>query len=148
MSHIQAPEENLGVLVRQVRDGLFQLFERKLAASGLELNLSQFLVLKRLAYHGAQTATELARAIDHDAGAMTRLLDKLEEKGYLRRQPHLEDRRALQITLTEAGLALWATMQTCGEDSMEQALIDLSQDEQDTLISLLKRVRNTLETPQ
>ncbi|GGP24921.1 MarR family winged helix-turn-helix transcriptional regulator [Silvimonas amylolytica] len=148
MSSIQAPEENLGVLVRQVRDGLFHLFERKLASSGLELNLSQYLVLKRLAYHGAQTATELARAIDHDAGAMTRLLDKLEEKGYLRRQPHQEDRRALQITLTEAGLALWTTMRGCGDDSMEQALVDLSADEQETLISLLKRVRNSLEKAQ
>ncbi len=148
MSSIQAPEENLGVLVRQVRDGLFHLFERKLSLSGLELNLSQYLVLKRLAYHGAQTATELARAIDHDAGAMTRLLDKLEEKGYLRRQPHQEDRRALQITLTEAGLALWTTMRSCGDDSMGQALVDLSAEEQETLISLLKRVRNSLENAQ
>ena len=148
MSTPYSPEETLGVLVRQVRDGLFQLFERKLAESGLELNLSQYLVLKRLAYHGVQTATELARAIDHDAGAMTRLLDKLEEKGYLRRQPHQEDRRALQISLTEAGQALWATMQACGDASMEIALGDLAEAEQEQLISLLKRVRATLETQQ
>ncbi|KPC49782.1 MarR family winged helix-turn-helix transcriptional regulator [Amantichitinum ursilacus] len=146
MSISQPPEENLGVLVRQVRDGMFHLFEHKLAQSGLELNLSQYLVLKRLAYHGVQTATELARAIDHDAGAMTRLLDKLEEKGYLRRQPHQEDRRALQISLTEAGQALWATMQACGEASMAVAVSDLNDAEQDQLVSLLKRVRNTLES--
>ena len=138
-------DANIALLIRQLREGLLRQLERDLAAIGVELNHSQYLVLKILAKYGVQTPGELARWLDHNAGAMTRLLDRLEDKGYVRRQPHAEDRRALRIELTEAGQAMWQTISQCSEKTQNAALRDLNKADRETLFALLKRVCDTLE---
>ena len=52
--------------------------------------------------HGA-TVAELARGCQLDAGAMTRLLDRLEAKALCRRVRSVADRRVVNIELTEEG---------------------------------------------
>ncbi|MEP6939737.1 MAG: MarR family transcriptional regulator [Rudaea sp.] len=138
-------DANLALLIRQVREGLMHQLERELTAIGVELNYSQYLVLKLLAKYGPQMPGDVARCLEHNAGAMTRLLDRLEDKGYVRRQPHAEDRRALSIDLTEAGQALWKTINNCSERIQNTAVRDLEQPERERLFDLLKRVRDTLE---
>jgi DNA-binding MarR family transcriptional regulator len=139
-------DNNFALLIRQLREGSMRRLERNLAEVGVELNYSQYLVLKILSKYGVQTPGDLSRWLDHNAGAMTRLLDRLEDKGYVRRHPHAEDRRALRIDLTEAGQALWQMISRCSEKTQNEALRDLSESERQTLFALLVRVRNTLET--
>ena len=138
-------DANLALLIRQVREGLMHQLERELTAIGVELNYSQYLVLKLLAKYGPQMPGDLSKCMEHNAGAMTRLLDRLEDKGYVRRQPHAEDRRALSIDLTEAGQALWKTINSCSERIQSTAVRDLAQPDREKLFDLLKRVRDTLE---
>jgi DNA-binding MarR family transcriptional regulator len=52
------------------------------------------------------TPVELARALHYNPGALTRLLDKLEQRGYLRRVPDPVDRLALRLELTVRGKSL------------------------------------------
>jgi DNA-binding MarR family transcriptional regulator len=138
-------DANFALLIRQVREGLTQQLERELTAIGVELNYSQYLVLKLIAKYGPQAPGDLARWLDHNAGAMTRLVDRLEDKGYVRRLPHAEDRRAQSIELTQAGQALWRTISLCSERIQNFALHDLKETERSKLFNLLKRVRDTLE---
>lgn len=51
----------------------------------------------------ATTPAELSRDLDVDAGAMTRMLDRLEAKGLLTRQRSAADRRVVQLELSDAG---------------------------------------------
>ncbi len=139
-----SPAVNICLLVRQVRDGLARRLEEDLAASGYPINLSQFLVLRKLDVIGPMSAIDLARAIDHNPGAMTRLLDRLEQMGYLRRTPHAEDRRTLRIELTDAGLALSHALRACGERIAEYALRNLAPDERGHFVALLERVHASL----
>ncbi|HEY0179212.1 MAG TPA: MarR family transcriptional regulator [Dokdonella sp.] len=138
-------EPNLPLLLRRIREAMSQHLERGLGALGAELTFTQYLVLKNIATEGPLTAGELARRLDHNAGAMTRLIDRLEAKGYVRRQPDAEDRRALRIALTEAGQAQWHAISRCSEDVQRLALSDLNEAERNDLLSLLQRVRDTLE---
>src|SRR6476620_9329963 len=92
----------LGLLFRQVRDAMWARMERELAAAGHELTFSQYITLKKLA-SGTASVTDLARAAELNPGAMTRLLDRLEAKGYIARLADPADRRALHIQLTPAG---------------------------------------------
>ena len=139
-----SPAVNICLLVRQVRDGLAHRLEQDLAASGYPINLTQFLVLRKLDVLGTMSAIDLARAVDHNPGAMTRLLDRLEQMGYLRRTPHAGDRRALRIELTEAGHALSQELRACGERMADYALRTLSADERDRFVNLLERVHASL----
>lgn len=53
----------------------------------------------------ASTAIELAREMDIDAGAVTRMVDRLETKGLIERLRSDEDRRVVHLSLTKAGEA-------------------------------------------
>ena len=81
--------------------------ERELVA-GSAVKPGQFQVLaalRRCDPH-AMTAGELARAAVLTSGAMTAILDRLEEQGLIRRQIDHDDRRARRVTITEKGRTL------------------------------------------
>lgn len=136
--------DSLGSLIGMVRSEIVRAIESDLSAQGADLKFTQFHVLKRLAVTGPMSATELARAVDLDGGAMTRQLDQLETKGYLRRQPHEQDRRALRIDLTEAGEALWRHLHESNVATLERAQRGLSAQEREQLHDYLGRVLNAL----
>jgi DNA-binding MarR family transcriptional regulator len=141
---VQPTSTNICLLFRQVRDGLATRIEQDLAEKGYPLNLSQFLVLRKLDVLGPMSAIDLARAVDHNPGAMTRLLDRLEQMGYLRRTPHAGDRRALRIELTEAGAALSNELVACADRVADHALRTLAPDERERFMGLLERVHASL----
>ena len=139
-----AAEESLGVLLGCARTRLAAALETELARRGFDLNQTQYVVLKRLALCGPQSPGELAQAVGHDAGAMTRVIDRLEAKGYLRREPHPSDRRALRIVPTEAGAALWTQLSECGERVLEHALRHLQHADRAHLAASLKSILEAL----
>jgi MarR family transcriptional regulator, negative regulator of the multidrug operon emrRAB len=50
--------------------------------------------------------SELSDATGETRGNMTRICDELVDKGWLRRVPNAEDRRRVDLSLTDAGIAL------------------------------------------
>lgn len=138
------PAESLGVLLGLVRTEIVRAMESELAAQQIGLRFTQFLILKKLAKLGPMSASELARAVELDGGAMTRQLDQLEAKGLLRRTPHEQDRRALRIELTEAGDALWQQMTPCSDRVLAAAQRSLSPTEREQLNDYLERVLHAL----
>ncbi|BFI94534.1 MAG: MarR family transcriptional regulator [Rhodanobacter sp.] len=140
------PRESLGVLLGLVRAELVRSMEAEIASKGLDLKFTQFLILKRLALLGPMSATELARAVELDGGAMTRQLDQLERKGHLRRCPHEQDRRALRIELTDEGHTLWQQLTSCNERVLAAAQASLSTDERHHLHDYLERVLRALRS--
>ncbi len=138
------PPEGLGVLIGLVRGELVRALEAELLASGVDLRFTQFLILKRLAMRGPMSASELARAVELDGGAMTRQLDQLEARGLLRRQPHEQDRRALRIELTTAGDQLWHEMTPCNDRVLDAAQRALKPTERQHLHDYLERVLQAL----
>ena len=92
-------------LLRVMRLAAF--LERELAAS-CSVKPGQFQVLAALRRRDplSMTAGELARAAILTTGAMTAVLDRLEEQGLVRRATDAEDRRARRVTITEKGRTL------------------------------------------
>jgi DNA-binding MarR family transcriptional regulator len=141
---IPASKESLGILLGLVRTEMVRALEAELADKGIDLSFTQFLIIKRLVRLGPMTAGELARAAELDGGAMTRQLDHLERKGYLRRCPHAQDRRALRIELTAAGDTLWHGLTDCNQRVLKAAQRSLDATERAQLHDYLARVLNAL----
>jgi DNA-binding MarR family transcriptional regulator len=136
---------SLGMLITMVRSEIVRAIEAALASQGLDLSFTQYLILKKSQQLGPVSATELARSVELDGGAMTRQLDQLERKGYLRRSPHEQDRRALRIELTEAGSTVWQnTASVCSERVMTAAQRSLNPAEQAQLHDYLERMLQAL----
>lgn len=137
-------EESLGVLLGLVRSEVVRAMETELSALGIDLSFTQFLILKRLARLGPVSASELARSVELDGGAMTRQLDQLERKGFLGRHPHEQDRRALRIELTATGQGLWQQLTDCNARVLAAAQRSLSATERRRLHDYLTRVLHAL----
>lgn len=75
--------------------------EQRMAA--LDLTDAQWKPLWLLVSGRADTAQEMARLLDLDAGAITRLIDRLEAKGLVARERSGADRRVVHLRLTDAG---------------------------------------------
>ena len=93
-------------LIGRLRAEFVYAVEQEMGHQGVELNFTQFVALKLLGHEEPMTPVELARALHYNPGALTRLLDKLEQRGYLKRVPDPDDRRALRLELTTQGKTL------------------------------------------
>lgn len=131
-------------LIGQIRGEIVLGIEQALVDAGVELNFTQFLALKRLGEDGSMAPGELARILNYNPGALTRLLDKLEQMGYLQRVPDPNDRRALRLELTASGRAIHTRMIDCGNAAAERAFADITRAERRQLHGLLVRVLNHL----
>ena len=69
---------------------------------GRELSLRQLGVLYALR-EGPLSPGQLARRLRVTPAVITGMLDRLEQRGYVRREPDPEDRRRLRLVLTESG---------------------------------------------
>jgi DNA-binding MarR family transcriptional regulator len=136
---------SLGLLFRQLRDGMWAQMERELVRAGQDLTFSQFVTIKKLA-GGIASVTDLARAAELNPGAMTRLLDRLEAKGLVARVADPGDRRALHIHLTDAGVAIWREIDQCGQRVHDRAFGNMPQADRDALMRLLEQVRDNLSS--
>jgi DNA-binding MarR family transcriptional regulator len=137
----------LALLLREIRAAFWAQMEVELRTAGHELNFSQYITLKELA-KGEASATDLAHAAQLNPGAMTRLLDKLEQRGILTRVADPHDRRALRIRLTDAGSAIWHDVNHCGQRVRERATRGMSDADRDALTRLLSQVRDNLTSPE
>lgn len=97
-------EESIGYLMRRIVTTVSQAVETRMCEPGGP-TYPQWVPLYKLHIGAATTVAELARACELDTGAMTRLLDRLEAKGLCRRVRSQEDRRVVNIELTDEGRA-------------------------------------------
>ncbi|MES2511837.1 MAG: MarR family transcriptional regulator [Pseudomonadota bacterium] len=95
------PDESVAYLMRRIISVASQQIERELEPTGL--TNAQWVPLLKLYMGTASTVAELARSCELDAGSMTRLLDRLEAKQLCRRVRSSDDRRVVNLELTEAG---------------------------------------------
>ena len=95
------PDESVGYMMRRIISLVGHGIETELESTGL--TNAQWMPLFKLYRGEASTVAELARLCDLDAGSMTRLLDRLEAKGLCRRVRSCDDRRVVNIELTDAG---------------------------------------------
>jgi DNA-binding MarR family transcriptional regulator len=95
------PDESVGYLMRRILALIAHGVERELEPTGL--TNAQWVPLLKLHMGCCSTVAELARQCDLDAGSMTRLLDRLEAKQLCCRVRSSDDRRVVNLELTEAG---------------------------------------------
>jgi len=77
---------------------------KALAAEGVRVTLAQSGVLFLLKQQDRRMMSEIGKILGIENSAMTGMIDRLEKSGFVTRQTDPEDRRALLICVTAAGL--------------------------------------------
>jgi DNA-binding MarR family transcriptional regulator len=139
------PRKAVGYLLNRVRVEILAALDHELAAdeelSALELSSAQLIVITMLATSTENiTASKLCKALSYDAGAMTRMIDRLEAKGLIQRRRCSTDRRVVYLGLTEACNAAFPRMRLCSMKNLNRFLRGFSKDEARQLERLLTRM--------
>jgi DNA-binding MarR family transcriptional regulator len=132
------PEGSVGFLMRQAVEIISRALDARMEEYGL--TDAQWRPLVKLSWSSSATATQLARWAGCDTGATTRMLDRLEDKGLIKRVRSIDDRRVQQIELTDDGRKAAAVVPYVIADVLNAHLSDLSHAEIEQLRDLLERV--------
>lgn len=132
-------DANLTGVLKTLVKSLSQAVDRRL--SPFDLTEAQALPLLCLADGRCHTPGELARLCDYDTGALVRSLDRMEAKGLLTRVRSVEDRRVVEICLTDRGRKAAAQVPGATREVLESHLSDFSADDRRMLLGLLLRMR-------
>lgn len=133
-------------LIGRVRTVLLTKLDAELQPFGI--TGVQFGVLKNLADGTAETAADLCRVLHYDTGSMTRMVDRLEEKGLIRRERQTDDRRAVALRLTAAGRTALPRLRAITAEVVQSMLAGFTSAELDGLTRYLDRmIKNGLATP-
>ena len=142
---------SLGVVIRVM--SLYRAFVRQAtrALEPLGLELFEYDVLSALRRQGkpyALPATRLAGATGLSSGAMTNRVDRLEERGFVRRRPDRKDRRGVDVLLTASGRRAIDKAIQLRLDAADESLRSINSKERKELAALLRKVRLAGEEDQ
>jgi DNA-binding MarR family transcriptional regulator len=135
---------SLGYLVRRAHRLMSQQAEQ--VFRGRDLTLSQWIVLKLIDEGRAETPGDAARLLQHNTGATTRLIDRLESQNLLYRTRETGDRRMVALALTPTGKRRATAWQGEMAEFFDELLAEFKQPEVETMIELMDRLVTRLET--
>ncbi len=135
-------EENIGLLIHDVGRLLRVLYDRQMASIGL--TRSQWWLLTYLYFKDGINQKDLASLMDIEKAPLSRLLDRMEIKGWILRKNETKDRRIKNIYLSESVKPLISSMRKKAAQYREDSLSVLSDEELNSLRNLLQTLKTDL----
>lgn len=135
-------DDSVGYLINGVRALFIARMDTRLAEQGI--TGSQWGTMMSLVQGGARTAAESCRQLGCDTGAMTRMMDRLEEKGLVRRERSSDDRRVVHVLPTDAGVDMTRQAMPAVVNTLNELLAGFSPEEIELVKNFLQRMQANL----
>jgi len=129
------------VAIRRTADVVLRESARVMEPYGVTDQQYNVLRILRGSHPGSLPTLEIGERMIERQPGVTRLLDRLEAKGLVRRQRCTDDRRVVHCWISDAGLELLARMDEPVDRGEDRLMRHLTEEEQRQLVSLLDRVR-------
>lgn len=133
---------NFGFILHDVARLLRTVFDRRVKALGL--TRSQWWVLNHLFRKDGLTQSELADLLEVEKATLGRLLERLEQKGWVRRKSDAEDGRVKRVFLTAEVEPALKAMRAAAAELRRDALAGLSLEDQTRFVDALLAVKSNL----
>ena len=130
----QAP----GYLIRRAHQTSMAIFAEEL--SEYEVTSLQFAIMQALVDEPGADQITVAQRVALDAATSGSVIMRLEERGWLRREPSPTDRRRKLLWLTEQGEKMAMAMKKPAKIVQQRLLSALSDEERAQFVALLKRI--------
>lgn len=124
------------ILTQQMADRLI----RKMRKKGVEMDIDEWIALVHIHHFEKQNQNQLVKATNRNKTAVTRLVNELERKGWVRRVEDKNDRRNNHIMLTVEGNDVYEKAVVLAEDTTEDALNNISADEYKTWREITQKI--------
>ena len=133
---------NFGFLLNDVARLLRTAYDRRIRELGL--TRAQWWVLTHLFRSDGITQTELAELLEIEKPTLGRLLDRLEAKGWVRREHDSSDRRVWRVHLTDEVEPALRTMRAIAAELRRDALAGVSAAERERFVDTLLAIKENL----
>jgi DNA-binding MarR family transcriptional regulator len=133
---------HFGWLTTDVARLMRTVFDRRVKSLGI--TRPQWLALVRLKRRPGASQSELADMMEIERAPAGKIVDRLEERGWIVRRPDPGDRRVNRIFLTEHGERIHAEIWPIAQITVSDALSDLSTEEIRLLTAMMGRVKARL----
>ena len=137
-------EENIGLLIHDVARLLRVLYDRQMASIGL--TRSQWWLLTYLFFKDGINQSELAILMDIEKAPLSRLLDRMEMKGWVIRKNEDKDRRIKNIYLSESVKPLISSMREKAANYRDESLSILTDKDLSKLKDILQILKKDLSS--
>jgi DNA-binding MarR family transcriptional regulator len=135
-------DQSLGFLVHDVARLWRKRFEQR--AKALGLTRAQWQALAHLKFHQGINQSGLAEILEIEPITVARLIDRMEEAGWVERRPDPADRRAYRLYMTARAQGVLDAMRELGDAVRGEALSGFGRDEQTAVFDLMSRIRRNL----
>jgi DNA-binding MarR family transcriptional regulator len=109
------------------------------------ISMAHVFLMSMIDKHGALPMTRVAEFLGSGLPTATGLVTRMEERGLVRRDHDTRDRRVVLVSLTDAGAAEVRELHEARQRRMSAAVAQLSESEQNGLLSSIRSLRSALE---
>ncbi len=135
-------KKSIGYSVAMAYRALRKALDAELGRYGV--TFSQWQVLSCLALEGEISQSQLAELIGVEGPTLVRILDRMEQKGWIKRKVSSRDRRQKLISTTKKVESVWMKMTECAQGVRNKAVKGISMKDVANLQKLLKKIRENL----
>lgn len=136
-------ERHIGFLISDVARLMRTVFDRRVR--GLGLTRSQWLVINRLHRRPGATQSELADMLEVEKATAGRMVDRMENKGWVERRADAADRRVNRLHLTAEAALIQRQLAEIAERTVDDTLAALGPDERDAFCAWMRRIKRQLQ---
>jgi MarR family 2-MHQ and catechol resistance regulon transcriptional repressor len=132
------PAAHLRLVLWRANKAIERVETARLQSMGM--GLSDFAILEVLLHKGDLPVNAIGGKVLLTSGSITTAIQRLEEKGWVRREKSEGDRRVVNVQLTDAGREIIEALYSRHVEGLEEMASVLSRAEQAQLIDLLKKL--------
>jgi DNA-binding MarR family transcriptional regulator len=139
MKNVSTLQSHIGFWMRLVSNNVSQAFAAKLEETGV--TVAEWVVMREMyGEAGITTPSQVAELTHLTRGAVSKLLERLLQKGLITRTESKEDRRYQDIQLTTAGRRLVPQLAALADQNDKEFFSSISASERAQLMKLLKKL--------
>ena len=137
-------KDSLGFIIYRTALALKSSLQRSFRENGVEITAEQWGIIRHLWEEEGLSQREIGEKASKDKPNITRMLDALEKKRLIFRQPDPRDRRKFCVYLTKEGKQLHERIFPLAQRLRQRVIQNLDQSEMDLLKDLLTKIHQNL----
>lgn len=140
------PPDVFGLIAADVARLMRRNFNRQVQALGL--TQAQWILLARLCRRNGARQAQLADELEMQPISVGRLVDRMVSAGWVERRPDPDDRRAVNVFLSEKARPMIERMRAISQSVHDDAFRNIGETDRQTAIRIMSLVRENLSKPE
>jgi MarR family transcriptional regulator, organic hydroperoxide resistance regulator len=133
-------EDKFGFLIGKTYKLCKTFLQKLIEREGFDITIEQWLILSFLFHKDGQPQVLLTKIAEKDKTSITRIIDDLENKKYVHREPGRIDRREKEVYITEKGRTFVENKMAIFRREEKEFLKDISAKDFETMKNVLKKI--------